>query len=264
MSKASEASRANIRKDNRFMIPPLKEPILLRLKSLGLWSRREPSQAEPGRHLCIPQGVRHLRSRQQSEHLIDRLAGTGATCITQHIHWLIAHVEQQHQPMLPADAVDLLAFNTVHTLVDGTVRLQIMAELYQVKQRVINTPRVRAPLGNVMDEILAQYDLLIPHHDNIQATTGDGLHMHAACAKVVVTVDAVTHPVRTHFRLTIVKDISAPGEGYGQCKRPRRSGGSTQQVDCSQERQQHRTCDDLPRQPERAPSVRCAMRRTYG
>jgi hypothetical protein len=40
-----------------------REPILLRLKSLGLWSHREPSQAEPGRHLCIPQGVGHLRSR---------------------------------------------------------------------------------------------------------------------------------------------------------------------------------------------------------
>jgi len=53
------AKQSNILYDHQQTNEPLlcREPILLRLKSLGLWSRREPSQAEPGRHLCIPQGT---------------------------------------------------------------------------------------------------------------------------------------------------------------------------------------------------------------
>src|SRR5258708_14648801 len=149
--------------------------------------------------------------------------------LTQHIHRPIVPVEQQHQAIAPPDTIDLLAMKQVHTLIDSAFCLQITAELCQVEDRVINAPGGGTPLGNVMDEIFAEQCLFIPHRYNIQATSRHCLHIHAACTEIVITLDAIVHPIHAHLRFSVKEHISTPGEVGGQRNRPRCGSSTTQE-----------------------------------
>src|SRR5713226_4502637 len=100
-------------------------------------THRQHPYLETSRDTCLPECSWDLCRGQHCQRLIQRLTSPRSTCIPQYIDGEILCVEQQYQSIPPTNTIDLLALKRIPTEVDGTVRLQVGAQLPHIEQRVI-------------------------------------------------------------------------------------------------------------------------------
>src|SRR6266704_118534 len=78
----------------------------------------------------------------EHKRIVNRFACAGANGAPQYIYRHVVHIEEQHQPISGANAIDGVALKNVLVQVDGTMGIQIAAQFRQIKGCLVNAPVV--------------------------------------------------------------------------------------------------------------------------